>query len=326
MSSPAPATVSEAKALQRALLSWYRANRRDLPWRRTRQPYAIWVSEIMLQQTRVAAVLEKYAEFLHRFPTVKSLADAKLDDVLTVWSGLGYYRRARALHQAAQMVVHHMHGKFPESAAEWRKLPGIGRYTSAAIASIVFHEPVAVVDGNVERVLERLFGERHESDGVWARADELLAHHAPGDWNQAMMELGATLCTPQNPQCLVCPVHTWCKTRGSIATQRQPKRKRSELWYSLHQRKGKVLLVQRSQQHSLMAGMWELPAIIAAKKAEPLYRLRHSITDTDYAVFVMKGGGPAVKGKWVTHEEARRIALTGLARKILRMHFAQERT
>jgi len=326
MSSPAQAAVSPAKALQRALLAWYRTNRRDLPWRRTRDPYAIWISEIMLQQTRVAAVLQKYAEFLDRFPTVRALADARLDDVLAVWSGLGYYRRARALHQAAQMIVRHRHGKFPDSASEWRQLPGIGRYTSAAIASIAFREPVAVVDGNVERVLNRLFGERHEGERLWTRAAEFLAHSAPGDWNQAMMELGATVCTPQNPHCLLCPVNLWCKTQGAIPTQPQPKRKHSELWYSLHQKKGKVLLVRRPSQHSLMAGMWELPPRSLRKKSEAIYSLRHSITDTDYAVFVVKGTGTPAKGKWVTHEEARQVALTGLTRKILRVHFAKERS
>src|ERR1700760_359005 len=136
MSSPAAAPKTEREDLQRAVLAWYRQGRRDLPWRRTTDPYAIWVSEIMLQQTRVAAVLDKYAQFLKYFPTVQALAAAHVDAVLTVWSGLGYYRRARALHQAARMVVQHLGGNFPRSASEWRQLPGIGRYTSAAIASI----------------------------------------------------------------------------------------------------------------------------------------------------------------------------------------------
>ncbi len=325
MSSAAPASLRDA-AIQKALLAWYRHGRRDLPWRRTHDPYAIWVSEIMLQQTRVAAVLDKYAQFLHRFPNVKSLADASLDEVLTVWSGLGYYRRARALHQAAQMVVHHLRLQFPNTAAGWRQLPGIGRYTSAAIASIAFHEPVAVVDGNVERVLERLDGERREGEKVWERAEQLLARQHPGDWNQAMMELGATICLPQNPQCLLCPVHSSCQTRGVLAATPQAKRKRAELWYALHSKKDSVLLVQRPEGHSLMAGMWELPIGKPSKKVEPLHRLRHSITDTDYAVFVVKGRGSIAAGKWVTNEEAHRMALTGLTRKILRKHFAKERS
>jgi A/G-specific adenine glycosylase len=319
------APARDQKSLQQALLAWYRQNRRDLPWRRTRDPYAIWISEIMLQQTRVAAVIEKYDQFLSRFPTVNTLAEAEIDQVLTIWSGLGYYRRARALHQAAQVVVHHRHGKFPETAVAWRQLPGIGRYTSAAIASIAFNEPVAVVDGNVERVIERLFGERHKGEPLWARANELLATQKPGDWNQAMMELGATVCLPKQPQCLICPVREPCKTRGATVPQPQPKRKRAELWYGLHHRKGSVLLVQRPVDHSLMAGMWELPGVVAQPSSEPLHRLRHSITDTDYAVFVVKGKARKPMGRWVTHDEAHELALTGLTRKILRLHFAQER-
>lgn len=279
----------------------------------------------MLQQTRVAAVLDKYTQFLERFPTVQTLAAAHLDDVLTVWSGLGYYRRARALHQASRMVVQHLGGTFPRTASEWRQLPGIGRYTSAAIASIAFHEPVAVVDGNVERVFERWFGERFEGERLWTTAEQLLAVDAPGDWNQAMMELGATVCMPKDPQCLLCPAHGWCKTRGATEPQRQARRKRADLWYALHAHRGRVLLVQRPSDHSLMAGMWELPSLITGQKhGEPIHRLRHSITDTDYAVFVVDGGLRKPAGKWVTHEEAHQMALTGLTRKILRLHFKQE--
>ncbi len=323
MSTPATAPDSDLSELQKSLLAWYRQHRRDLPWRRTRDPYAIWVSEIMLQQTRVAAVLEKYTQFLARFPTVKTLAEASLDNVLTVWSGLGYYRRARALHAASQMVVHQFRGKLPETAENWRQLPGIGRYTSAAIASIAFGEPAAVVDGNVERVLERLDGERHEGERVWERANQLLAKRAAGDWNQAMMELGATVCLPQNPQCLVCPLNGSCKTRGPLESRPLPKRKRAELWYALVARKDCVLLVQRPADHSLMAGMWELPAT-SANRAEVVHKLRHSITDTDYAVHVVRLRSTKKQGKWVTQEEAHRMAITGLTRKILRKHFATE--
>ncbi len=324
MSSPAPAPQIEREALQRAVLAWYRQSRRDLPWRRTQDPYAIWISEIMLQQTRVAAVLDKYAQFLTRFPTVQALAQAHLDDVLTVWSGLGYYRRARALHQASRMVVQHLHGEFPQTASDWRQLPGIGRYSSAAIASIAFNQPIAVVDGNVERVLERLMGERYEGERLWQSAELLLARDAPGEWNQAMMEMGATLCLPRDPQCLLCPAHSWCQTRGATEPQPQVPRKRAELWYALHVHHGRVLLVQRPPDQSLMAGMWELPPVAPPKNAQPLYRLRHSITDTDYSVFVVEGGLRKPAGKWVSNEEAHRLALTGLARKILRLYFKHE--
>src|SRR5271155_6009738 len=196
------------------MLAWYEAHGRDLPWRANRDPYRVWLSEIMLQQTRVAAVIEHYHEFLRRFPTVKKLAAAREASVLAAWSGLGYYRRARMLHAAAKLIVRQHGGEFPSREKQLRSLPGIGRYTAAAIASIAFGEPVAVVDGNVERVLDRMFGTSGNREGNWQRAEALLDRARPGDFNQAMMELGATICTPRAPQCLVCPLITWCATRG----------------------------------------------------------------------------------------------------------------
>jgi A/G-specific adenine glycosylase len=174
-------------------LAWYDAYRRELPWRKDGDPYRVWVSEIMLQQTRVAAVIEKYAQFLALFPTVEHLAAASQPLVLAAWSGLGYYRRARALHEAARAVVAERGGRLPATAQEWRELPGVGRYTSAAIASIAFGEKLAVVDGNVERLAERLLGRRLASAEVWEFAQQVLSAQRPGDFNQAMMELGATV-------------------------------------------------------------------------------------------------------------------------------------
>jgi A/G-specific adenine glycosylase len=179
-----------------------------------------------------------------------------------------------------------------------------------------------VVDGNVERVIERLYGESCQGEKLWARAQEMLAADAPGDWNQAMMELGATVCLPKQPQCLLCPIREWCETKGAREAQPQPKRKRAELWYDLYAQKKRVLLVQRPADHSLMAGMWELPAGAPRKKPKPAHKLRHSITDTDYAVFVVPSAEDAPEGKWVTYDEALQLALTGLTRKILRLHFA----
>ncbi len=184
--------------LRRALLAWYDAHRRDLPWRESTDPYRVWVSEIMLQQTRVAAVLEHYARFMKRFPNVEALAAAREQSVLAQWSGLGYYHRARRMHQAAKVIVRERKGQFPSCFEDWLELPGIGRYTAAAIASIAFGEPVAVVDGNVERVLARLGGEALSNQAAWECAQALLAPKRPGDFNQAMMELGATICTPRN--------------------------------------------------------------------------------------------------------------------------------
>ena len=199
---------------RRRLLAWYDRCARDLPWRHDRHPYRVWLSEVMLQQTRVAAVLEHYRIFLERFPTVQQLAAARESSVLAAWSGLGYYRRARMLHAAAKAVVTHHGGEFPSTVAELRNLPGIGRYTAAAIASIVFNLPVAVVDGNVERVLLRAFGDSPAEKDPWALAEELLSRARPGDFNQAMMELGATVCLPRQPRCTICPVFELCATRG----------------------------------------------------------------------------------------------------------------
>ncbi len=353
---------------RRQLLAWYDAHARDLPWREDQDPYRVWVSEIMLQQTRVAAVIEHYHEFLRRFPTVQKLAAAREASVLAAWSGLGYYRRARMLHAAAKLVAREHGGVFPKTAAGWRDLPGIGRYTSAAIASIAFGESVAVVDGNVERVLQRFSGEVLAGEKVWQMAEEVLEDRRPGDFNQAMMELGATVCTPKSPSCLMCPVVDLCATRGEMAgigkASRQQKR---EIHYALDCRDGKVFLVQRAANSSLMAGMWELPEISAevmgaaqqqippsrfarrrndqrsaispargrngkitgiapARRSDGvvsgenngfLFTVKHSITVTDYTVGVWQKS-LEVEGKWVAAEKLARIALTGLARKILR--------
>ncbi len=203
---------------RRRLLAWYDRNRRDLPWRRDRDPYRVWLSEIMLQQTRVSAVLDHYRRFLERFPTVEQLAAARESAVLAAWSGLGYYRRARMMHAAAKVIVKQHAGRFPASIAELRALPGIGRYTAAAIASIVFDVPAAVVDGNVERVLGRVFGGDLAGEGLWQTAGELLSRKRAGDSNQAMMELGATVCLPGQPRCSICPVFALCATRGSLGS------------------------------------------------------------------------------------------------------------
>ena len=301
------------------LLAWYDTNARDLPWRKDRNPYRVWVSEIMLQQTRVAAVIEHYHEFLRLFPTVEKLARARESSVLAAWSGLGYYRRARMLHAAAKMVVGEFGGKFPRTAHGWRELPGIGRYTAAAIASIAFGEPAAVVDGNVERVLQRFVGERLKAEPTWDIAGKLLDHARPGDFNQAMMELGATVCMPRAPICLACPLVNSCATRGELPMRgkaiRQTKR---EIHYALHQKNGETFLVQRPKDASLMAGMWELPEIAAVdKNAKPTFILRHSITITDYTVKVWGKEAPSIKGRWISTDALRRVALTGLARKIL---------
>jgi len=305
----------------RDLLCWFDQHKRDLPWRRNRDPYRVWLSEIMLQQTRVAAVLEHYQRFVRRFPTVERLAAARESSVLAAWSGLGYYRRARMLHAAAKKIVRERSGKLPTDAAQWRTLPGIGRYTAAAIASIAFNQPVGVVDGNVERVLQRLLGKRVDGERLWKTADGLLCHERPGDFNQALMELGATLCLPRRPKCLLCPVSEWCATRGELRSTRQiaPQNKRA-IHYALDCRNGSVSLIKRDQTATLMPGMWELPELPAANESiKPLLTLRHSITVTDFVVRVVQCELPErADGHWIPRSRLERLPLTGLTRKILR--------
>ena len=325
-SIPGLLSNSHRRRFRRSLLAWYDRHRRDLPWRASRDPYCVWLSEIMLQQTRVAAVIEHYRNFLRRFPTVQKLAAAREASVLAAWSGLGYYRRARMMHAAAKVIVREHGGKFPASEEGLRALPGIGRYTAAAIASIAFDEPVAVVDGNVERVLQRQSGKRLAGEELWTWANRLLDAKRPGDFNQAMMELGAVACTPRAPLCLTCPVVEMCATRGELSRAGKPARqKKREIHYALNYRNrdirdGEVLLVQRAGDASLMPGMWELPELASTNdERSPAFTLRHSITVTDYTVRVWRGGASSREfGKWIPVERLGKVALTGLARKILR--------
>ncbi len=302
------------------LLRWYDTNKRDLPWRGQHDPYHIWLSEIMLQQTRVNAVIQHYHRFLRKFPTIEKLAAARESSVLAAWSGLGYYRRARMLHAAAKKVVGELDGKFPGTAEGLRTLPGIGRYTAAAIASIAFGRTTAVVDGNVERVLSRVSGRALSGDILWNTAGKFLDSTRPGDFNQAMMELGATICLPRGAMCALCPVDSFCATKGDgLKTRaRAPQRKR-EITYRLACRNGSVFLVQRPSSVSLMPGMWELPEVQSANGTNgTCLTLRHSITVTDYTVRVQPGSAPECAGKWVPRARLTKMPLTGLARKILR--------
>jgi len=291
------------------LSEWYGKHARELPWRGVNDPYATWLSEIMLQQTRVAAVIDRYGEFLQRFPTLQDLAQAQEADVLALWSGLGYYRRARMLHRGAQFVVRELDGKLPRTALELKTLPGVGDYTSAAIASIAFGESVAVVDGNVERVLLRIMGLAEERTSVGkarvSRAAQSLVPAAlkrrgrsnpPGDHNQAMMELGATICLPKSPLCLQCPVFALCRTRGEHTTPARVKQKSRIVAHLLAVRKvgttTEVLLERRSTEASLMAGMLELPPLPldAVQGREPVLRVRHAITNTNYYAQIFSEG------------------------------------
>ena len=261
------------------MLSWFAKRKRDLPWRRTKDSYRIWLSEIMLQQTRVAAVIPYYERFIENFPDVNALASAPTDHVLKSWSGLGYYSRAKNLQSAAKEIVARHSGEFPRTH-EWAlALPGIGRYTAAAVLSIAYDAPHAVLDGNVARVLARIFALRGDLrvPATWrqleAAAQELLAMKSPGDWNQSMMELGATVCTPKSPRCDECPVKKWCRARelGIAEKLPSPRKKRTPIDVTLAAAvlldpRGRTLLIrQPGGDGALFSRMWQFPALEAIR-------------------------------------------------------------
>ncbi|MEM9558272.1 MAG: A/G-specific adenine glycosylase [Acidobacteriota bacterium] len=267
------------------LIRWYDQRRRDLPWRRDRDPYRVWISEIMLQQTRVDVVTPYYLAFLERFPDVEALAAAPVEDVLAAWSGLGYYRRARYLHAAAREIAD---GGWPRSADTLRALPGIGEYTAAAIASIVYDEVVPVLDGNVERVTARRLALADDPKRAAPRrrlrteAASLLVAERPGDSNQALMELGATVCRPRAPLCLGCPLADGCRGKTAPALYPAPRRRRAAERHDLlvavvRRADGRILLFRRSDAAELMPGLWELPAITpdGSRPAEELLAARY---------------------------------------------------
>ncbi len=294
---------ARAAKFRASLLRWFQREQRKLPWRGTSDPYHILVSEIMLQQTRVAVVEDRYRKFVQQFPTVERLARSREQTVLAAWSGLGYYRRARAA-----------------SAEALRELPGVGRYTAAVVASIALGEATAVVDGNVQRVLRRLYGKQLSDEACWQAAGTLLDQRHPGDFNQAMMELGALVCLPGQPLCPECPVAALCASQGPGEKAKQAPRKKAVLRYVLLRQDRNVFLQQRAATNSLMPGMWELPLCHDAVRPEtvPLLKLRHSITNTDYTVLVFSGGTEhGSKGRWVSLRSVERLPLTGLVRKVL---------
>ena len=285
-----PDLVAQAAALRDRLAGWYHSRRRRLPWREEPTPYRVWVSEIMLQQTRVTAVLPYFQRFLEAFPTVQALAAAPLDDVLTLWAGLGYYRRARNLHAAAQQVVAQHGGALPADPAALRTLPGVGRYTTAAIASVAFGLPLAVLDGNVARVLARLVALPDPVDAapgrkrLWELAQALLDPADPSSHNQAMMELGALTCTPTSPACDACPLRPHCAARAAGEPTRYPikrPRRQAKRVYEVaafvrRQAVGaqgacvavdqQPILLAKRPAEGLLAGFWGLPSVPVAPR------------------------------------------------------------
>jgi A/G-specific adenine glycosylase len=253
-----------------SLLKWYQKNKRLLPWRRTRDPYAIWISEIMLQQTQVATVIPYFERFLKKFPTPSRLARAKEEEVLALWSGLGYYRRAKLLHRGVKKVQSQFKGRLPQDAEELIKIPGIGPYTAGAIASIAFGMPHPVVDGNVIRVLSRIFllkGHAKEialQKRAWALAEDLLDPKNPGDFNQAMMELGATTCRPWLPACERCPLQVFCGAYKKDRPEEYPETPPVKKTLRLHRavavcRRGAEILLVKRENPRWFQGLWELP-------------------------------------------------------------------
>lgn len=288
---PTDETAQRAR-VQRALLDWYAVHRRNLPWRRTRDPYAVWVSEMMLQQTQVATVTAYYEAWMRRFPDVTALARAHEDEVLHAWQGLGYYSRARRLLAGARAVVERHGGRVPDDVAELRTLPGIGPYSAGAIASIAYGRPEPLVDGNVTRVLTRLFALRGDparaplKSELWQRARDLIYEPRASDFNQALMELGATLCTPQKPRCAECPLAPECAARrAGIAaelpeTARRPKTTAVLMVAAVVQRRGRVLVTELARDAPRWAGMWQFPATEVKTRETPRRALARAVRES----------------------------------------------
>lgn len=358
-----PATDRRAAArhrtrIRRKLLAWYDAYRRDLPWRNTSDPYAIWLSETMLQQTQVATVIPYYDRFLRRYPTVDCLAAAPLDDVLHLWAGLGYYSRARNLHRAAIEITNRYNGQLPDSVESLRTLPGVGRYTAGAVASIAFDRPAPVVDGNVARVLARLFeiNENIRSPAgdrsIWAHAESLLAKKRPGDFNQALMELGATVCRPGDAaQCLTCPLRSECGAATSDTVGHYPVRKKKtpvkkETHVVLVVDRAGRRLYRRRAADGLWGGLWELPSAVrngrsdyvtaktlarslfgdaARVHRQPVGELDHQLTHRSVHfiafcadVSVAKVDSPPdAAARWLTERDAEKLGLSTAMRRLI---------
>ena len=282
--------VALIELVRAKLTAWWKRHKRDMPWRRSRDPYAIWVSEIMLQQTRVATVMEYYPPFLSRFPNVHSLADAPLDDVLKAWEGMGYYGRARNLHRAAKQIAADLDGKLPRTVPQLRRLPGIGAYTAGAIASIAFGLDEPVVDGNVIRVLCRVFALRGDpgrtpvKKKLWALATALIPPGQAGLFNQALMDLGATLCSPKQPRCAVCCLRNGCRALASGRPERLPTKTprkptpHYDIVAGVIWKRGRVLIDRRPPE-GLLGGLWEFPGGKIEPGESPEVALRREIRE-----------------------------------------------
>jgi A/G-specific adenine glycosylase len=340
------------------LLRWYDGHARDLPWRHTQDPYFIWVSEIMLQQTQVETVIPYYRRFLKKFPSVRALAEARPDEVLKIWENLGYYSRARNLHAAAKEIVVRWEGSLPKSREELLDLPGVGEYTADAILSIAFAQPFAAVDGNVSRVISRLFALRKRLGSpesrvqIRKRVNQVLSQKHPAHFNQAMMDLGATVCTPRTPACVSCPLRGLCKAKGLGLQEQLPvAKKKPTLSHKcmiaaiLRDRKKRMLVVQRPHS-GLLGGLWKFPGGergakesaedalartvreelgVSVRAIKTIASVKHAythfrVTFHVYRCAVVRGRPESLEGhvwKWVSAEELRGLALSKAERKIL---------
>jgi A/G-specific adenine glycosylase len=346
----ANAVETASTQLAEALIRHYRSTARDLPWRRTTDPYAIWLSETMLQQTQVKTVIPYFERWLAELPDIKSLCSAPQDQLLRLWSGLGYYSRATRLQLAARQIQERFPRGWPSNPQEWLELPGVGRYTAGAVCSIAFNQPTPIVDGNIDRVLSRLHGlsepreSKEHQERLWLLANDLVLsstslHNLGGrrasDLNQSLMELGAVTCTPRNPECPKCPVHTFCRAflAGDPTAYPAPKKRPTQLKKSLHVwilHSREKFFVQKQAAGAWNAGLWQFPATAPDPTCPPLhpalFRLTHSITRHNFRVevFLLRGKTAADKAKvfsngtWLNWTEMATLALSGLQRKILK--------
>ena len=343
--------------LARKLIRWFEANARDLPWRRRRTPYRVWLSEMMLQQTQVDTVIPYFRRFTKRFPTVGALADAPLDEVLKLWEGLGYYARARNLHRAARIVAHEFKGRFPKTVEGLMRLPGVGRYSAGAIASLAFGVDAPALDGNVARVLCRVFAIRRDPreartrDELWSLAGSLLPKGQAGKFNEALMELGATICTPRAPKCEICPIAAHCEARRRGIQERLPVRHARKLTphydvtAAVIRHNGRVLIAQRPHE-GMLGGLWEFPGgkretgesleeclrreireelKLEIEVGEPVAVVKHAYTHFRITLHAFEcrvlSGKPQATGvadfKWVRMSEIDRYAFAVTDRKII---------
>jgi A/G-specific adenine glycosylase len=338
--------------VRRALLEWFRRTARPLPWRKSPRPYQVWVSEVMLQQTQVSTVIPYYRRFLRSFPTLQSLARAPLERVMEVWSGMGYYRRARNLHRAARRAVERFGGRFPPDYRQARSLPGVGDYTARAILSIAYRLPYAVADGNVARVQARLMARRgHLARASFRRAverelDRLLSRRSPGNFNQAMMELGQTVCLPRAPRCAACPLRRWCAAFRSghpeayPSPKPRPATKKCHLAAAVIRRRDRIALV-RGLDDGLLLDLWNFPSAFGSSRGEaleqlrrklarlargpvrlgaPMGQVRHQVTFRSIRVHVCPAevSGPGSGLRWFPLGGLEKNAISQLARKIAR--------